>query len=574
MYLPRLSETAATRNMIRQFKGYNHTDDVGEDQFYDMKNMTSSCYPLAASRNRRGIIRTFEKPNGLFAKEKLCWVDGTKLYYNGEYIGEVEDSVKQFVSMGAYLLIWPDKKYLDTKTLELKDLGATFVTTTTASFTLCKQDGTDYGTYDVGDTPPDEPADGDLWVDTSDTVHVLKQYSGYSASWISVPTTYIKIVSSNIGKNFKKHDGVTISGCNKEALNADFILYECKEDFIVVTGILDAVFSQEEPITVERKIPDMDFLTESENRVWGCSSDKHEIYACKLGDPTNWNCFMGIASDSYALTVGSDGDFTGACTHLGYVLFFKEDVIHKVNGSKPANYQITNTHVRGVQRGSEKSLAIVNETLYYKAKHGVCAYEGALPQAISEVFGQEAYHSAVAGTIGNRYYICMEDRDGTWHLFVYDEAYDTWHREDNTHATYFAQVGNELFYIDASDNSLRAVNGSTQLYVGDPQPGQLEEPVAWYAETGNIGIDLVDHKYISKIQVRFEIDEEASAKIEVQYDSSGEWEEVYSLTSAANRAYTAPILPRRCDHMKMRFSGIGPAKIFSISKVIEQGSEI
>ena len=82
---------------------------------------------------------------------------------------------------------------------------------------------------------------------------------------------------------------------------------------------------------------------------------------------------------SYTATVGSDGDFTGAITHLGYVLFFKEDVIHKLYGSKPSNTQITTMPLRGVAKGCEKSLGIVNETLYYAARNNICSYEGAMP---------------------------------------------------------------------------------------------------------------------------------------------------------------------------------------------------
>ena len=58
---------------------------------------------------------------------------------------------------------------------------------------------------------------------------------------------------------------------------------------------------------VERRVPDLDFLTECDNRVWGCSSRENVIYGCKLGDPTNWFSYRGIAEDSYAVTVGSDG---------------------------------------------------------------------------------------------------------------------------------------------------------------------------------------------------------------------------------------------------------------------------
>lgn len=88
-------------------------------------------------------------------------------------------------------------------------------------------------------------------------------------------------------------------------------------------------------VELERRVPDMDYLTECDNRVWGCSNKENVIYACKLGDPTNWFSYRGIAADSYAVTVGSDGAFTGAATCMGYALFFKENTLHKLYGSKP-----------------------------------------------------------------------------------------------------------------------------------------------------------------------------------------------------------------------------------------------
>ena len=77
------------------------------------------------------------------------------------------------------------------------------------------------------------------------------------------------------------------------------------------------------PVTMERRVPDFDFVTEQGNRVWGCSRKENTIYACALGDPTNWYSYRGIASDSYAVSVGSDGAFTGAASCMGYVLFFR-----------------------------------------------------------------------------------------------------------------------------------------------------------------------------------------------------------------------------------------------------------
>ena len=55
----------------------------------------------------------------------------------------------------------------------------------------------------------------------------------------------------------------------------------------------------------------------------------NELYACKLGDFKNWNCFLGISTDSYVASVGTDGPWTGAVTYLGNPIFFKETCLHK-----------------------------------------------------------------------------------------------------------------------------------------------------------------------------------------------------------------------------------------------------
>ena len=88
-------------------------------------------------------------------------------------------------------------------------------------------------------------------------------------------------------------------------------------------GKSSLTYSSEEPLQCERRVPDLDYLTECDNRVWGCSGSENVIYACKLGDPTNWFSYRNTAADSYAVTVGSDGDFTGAAACMGYVLFFQ-----------------------------------------------------------------------------------------------------------------------------------------------------------------------------------------------------------------------------------------------------------
>jgi hypothetical protein len=370
------------------------------------------------------------------------------------------------------------------------------------------------------------------------------------------------------------NDGVTISGIEDESLsdlNTSTVIWAKGQDYIVVTGIIEKVATQDAPITVSRKMPNMDFIIESENRLWGCRYGEalngeivNEIYASKLGDFKNWNCFMGISTDSYAATVGTDGQFTGAITHLGYPLFFKENCVHKIYGNYPANYQIQTTACRGVQKGCERSLAIVNETLYYKARSAICSFDGSLPVEMSSALGEMTYGKAVAGTLGNKYYISMQDVNGQYHLFVYDTLKGMWHREDDTQVVDFCNCRGDLYFIDYADNQIKTVRGT----------GITENAsIKWKAITGVIGTDSPDKKYISRMDVRMSLEVGARVGFYAEYDSSGEWEHLFTMTGTKLGSFAVPIRPKRCDHLRLKIDGIGDAKIYSICKTVEQGSD-
>lgn len=584
MRFPTLPVQNSTRETVDTFGGYNHNLRIGDGEFYDMKNMTSDDYPVLSVRGKRGVYATPEHASGLIAKDALCYVDGSNFVMNeyridlGLSVAE-EDCPKQLVSMGAYVIIMPDKKYINT--MDLADYGnieASFTSTSDVTFELCTVDGDSYQGAIVSATEPEAPANMDLWIDTSSIPHTLNRYSESSAMWVSIATTYIKISAVGIGSAFAQYDGVTISGVLNEqlqALNATTVVWGRDEDCIIVTGILDAVTTQllaDGAVTVERRMPNLDYITESENRLWGCRYGTaasgeivNEIYACKPGDFKNWNCFMGLSTDSYVASCGTDGQFTGAITHLGYPLFFKETCVHKVYGNYPANYQIQTTVCRGVQKGCERSLAIVGEILYYKARHAVCAYDGSLPLEISAALGDERYGNAVAGAHGNKYYISMQDSAGSCHLFVYDAAKGMWHKEDELRADCFCSCREELYGIRSVDGAIITLLGAG---------AQDADAVEWMVETGELGINSPDMKYISRLTVRMNLDIGARVHFCAQYDHDSRWESLATIRGTSLRSFSVPLRPRRCDNMKLRIEGVGSAKIYSITKTIEQGSEL
>lgn len=583
MKLPLLKELPTTRQTIEVFGGYNHNLRIGESEFYDMKNLTSTDYPVLSPRTQRGIYASPNNPQGMIEKETLCYVDGTEFVINDDTRIDLglstkeEDCPKSLVSMGAYVIIMPDKKYINTK--DYSDRGKieeTLETSGETTFELCKIDGSAYKEPPAQDTAPQNPKDTDLWLDTSSIPHTLKQYSTINSTWVSIATTYIKITFSDVDLlPFSAGDGITISGLEETELSdlsGTAVIQEVGENYIVVIGIIKKKTTLATKIIFERLMPTMDFIIESENRLWGCRYGEdingnvvNEIYASKLGDFKNWNCFAGISTDSYVATVGTDGQFTGAVTHLGYPIFFKENCMHKVYGNYPANYQIQTTHCRGVQKNCSKSLAIVNEILYYKARSAVCVYDGSLPVEISSAFGDITYTNAVAGTVKNKYYISMMDNNGEYQLFVYDTKRGLWHKEDNTHVLDFCTYRGELYYIDSKNNQIKTILGS-----GTPD----KSPINWMAESGIIGTDLPDKKYISRLDVRMKLTVGTRVYFYIEYDSCGQWEHLFTMTGIKLQSFPISIRPRRCDHMRIRIEGDGEAKIFSICKTIEQGSDV
>ena len=200
-------------------------------------------------------------------------VKGTQLLYDGKAVGTVTEGEKQFAVVNTKMVIWPDKVYLDLNSNTVKPLGA-------------KISGTG-GTF------------------TAEKLTV----SGWG----------------DLTKQFKAGDAVTISGCTAQTKNnKDIILKAVTATELTVAKNTLAEGAETGTLTLERRVPDLDFICESENRLWGCSSEKQTIYASSLGDPTNFYVYAGLSTDSYALAVGTEGEFTGCCKQTSSVLFWKE----------------------------------------------------------------------------------------------------------------------------------------------------------------------------------------------------------------------------------------------------------
>lgn len=319
--------------------------------------------------------------------------------------------------------------------------------------------------------------------------------------------------------------------------------------------------------------PNMDFVIESQNRLWGCrhgtdaiGNTVNEIYASALGSFSEWYRFQGVSTDSFAASVGHVGDFTGAISYRGMPLFFKENVMYKIYGDYPENFQIVSDESTGLQAGCAKSLAVLSGLLYYRSNNGFFVYDGSAFSRVDHVLGKERYENVVCGGVGTKLYVsatCEQEKHSG--LYVYDTERDLWHMEDSTQVTAMVPYENDLYFLNKA-GQLCTVNGSA---------GAKEAyEISFFAESGVIGYSTPDAKYVSRLALRAAIPLDAYLHVYMEYDSSGEWEFKGSIEGNGMSTFVFPVVPRMCDHFRIRFEGKGNCRIFGFSKVLEDGGAV
>ena len=598
-----------TRNMLRVFGGLNETYSCTEAEYSAGINFSARNFPALSTRLPRRKLREEADLNGMYHLNGLLTVCGRDLVYTPDDRDEmevtlkdaVENGRKTLVGIGTKILIFPDKLAFDTASRKVSALGAVWSgKNASVEFAPCDAEGKVYEVSGCGPAEPDKPTDGQLFLRVEDpekpwsSESTLEVYSEASGNWSAVVLDYCRISAKGVGTDFAAEDTVTLTGSAAEQagqwneLDGDRIVYDAGADALRVKadpggewfygrltrtgaavrllslyGSVSREFVSAEVVELERRVPDMDYLTECDNRVWGCSNKENVIYACKLGDPTNWFSYRGIAADSYAVTVGSDGPFTGAATCMGYALFFKENTLHKLYGSKPSDFQLSSLRCRGVARNAARSLCVLNETLYYLSPDGVMAWDGSIPAKVSAALdaGRLAnVKQAVGGALDGRYYLHVS-RENEVRLLVYDTERGLWHEEDVC-SFEMASTGGQLYLWDG--RALWAADPSRET-AGQRSEG-TEQGVEFALTTGDLGLDSPEERYLSRLTLRLDAACRSRVTVEVSYDG-GPWENAAALTvEGPRRNCDLHLVPRRCASLRLRLWGYGQITLRSLAK--------
>ncbi len=598
MFYPTLSRPTLSENKISAFGGLDRSPVIKENSFSQTKNTSSSKYPALSPRENRlnlcslpADIRAIDTCSG------ITYIAGNTLIHNGiiQFNGLSDTPKKQIVNMGGNVIVFPDGYYFNSLKINAHGISTdkgflshSFSQPDGLAALLPCIAGEPIPWYSIG--RPDSSFDGGMWIDESiRSVSPLYKYSEASEDWFEVTPTHFCISYPNIQYGFSAGDTVRVK-IDSLDIDSYFKIAETQNNAIVFDGKLECVhkiiYEQDSSLQITRDIPEMDFVFEHQNRLFGCRYGKNddgetinEIYASKLGDAKNWHSFNGLSTDSYAASCGSEGEWTGGISHMGYAVFFKENRIHRLFGTKPSNFTLYSDTYTGVAKNCENSLALLNGRLFYHGKDGIYTYSGNTPTLISRRLGSEQYKNAVGAVTNDKYYVSMKDSQNESQTFVYDTFRDIWHREDSSEIKFLSSVaGNVLAVLeDNGDNSLVLLDENNipdicrSLY-GDTM--QSEDGFEWEATTGNIGLTDTDQKFLSKIEVKARLD--SGAFLIFFYEcGDGLWEECARM-EGRNKPTSRKIYlyPPRYDSFRLKIVGHGKGEIYSLSKITEERGDV
>ena len=370
----------------------------------------------------------------------------------------------------------------------------------------------------------------------------------------------------DLSSQLKAGDQVQVSGCtsikaNNTASDTHLVINSVTADTITFEGTPFTAGTEAGQVKVQRSMPDMDYICASENRLWGVSNKEKTIYASALGDPASFYIFEGVSTDSYAVAVGSDGDFTAIGSYNGSVHCWKEHLLHKVLGSYPSEYAVYTYQYDGVQEGCSKSLLNINETIYFLGRNGVYAYSGGAPQLISDIFGEHRYTNGRAGADGFKLYLSCQEGE-VWNLFTYDTRTGLWMREDATQALSFATLDGVTYMVDGGNKRLMRLNDDA-----------ADETIRWTAQFAPFYETIQGRKQYSRVLLRFEIAKGAGVEVYIRRDG-GAWKMAGRILGADANTKALPVLPGRCDKFEILLTGYGDCTVLSVMREFRVGSNV
>lgn len=310
--------------------------------------------------------------------------------------------------------------------------------------------------------------------------------------------------------------------------------------------------------------PDLEYVTEWNNRLWGVAAGDSYIYACVQGDFTDWDSVTegGGEMDSYFVDTGGNSEFTGITTYMNHVIAFKSDQYFEIYGNLPSNFQV----IAGTKDGlvTNEALTEVDSRLYFLSNKGPMVYTGGVPVHI----GAELPDDITTGTFGqdkNKLYFSAYD-GVTYTLYVYDGRYGLWHKEDFTQIEQFCNHLGQLYGLTSAG----------ALYkMGDTALADAGETITWYMETKAYYDQTFDKKEYHTLNILAKIDPTGYMDVKLEIDNGDEVSYGrYTSTEYLDQEIIIPINQKKCNRFKLILEGQGDFLLRHVQRQFSIGSKL
>ncbi len=646
MELPELTRKNTSVLSVTDFRGLDRHPTAPLGWAQRDENLCSDEHPMLTVRPPRGL---YKKPDGMGAvsggvviEDRLCVVDGTALWIGDERVDmELEAGEKLLLPYSYYLLIWPDKVYVNVLNIEDNGRmdGRTRVTASMYSpwsIDLCDDEGRACGHF--AEVEPSHVTHGMLWCKPSYVNHEgetvpaklyrasisivenpeeeggsgepLEQITWTEVeSYIKVKTSYETVECAEKGE-YIRFQGISDNTVydilnDQEVMGSTLLALEgfhvvssvefvekdgkkCMRSFsfrgILEEEAINLRSTDEETLTIERAVPELDCAVVSEGRVYGAyrgvssisGETVNELYISAAGDFRRFYRVEDTTADPLVMSVAEPGEFRGAAVVGGVVTFFKDGRILTVGGSTPESFYIHASEGRSPSAGCEGSLSVVDGYAYYLSAGEVVTYYSGSTSIVSDKLGTSllGVRAAVAGAYGHKYYLAVSRPNGRQEILVLDTLTGLWHAErppqggvaafaGHTSGTYLFDRMGGIWTVTPHESGHADMGGAVD---------RRERERPWLWESGMIGLDTPEKKYILKAEVRLLLREGSTAEMWVQYDSDPLWRSVWLFEAGPTRTVLSRMLPHRCDHVRIRLAGRGAATLLGLFLTMEKES--
>lgn len=539
-----------TRQQL-QMLGINQSDNYVEGQLEDCVGITTKRFPYFSTRDKLVEQERDYNVLSMFAWEELFVVsdipdqmfevEGSyfQCFYGGQYVGMLSDELpKQYAVINSKLVIWPDMKYLNLYD-QIKSINNLCTATKLASL------------YEaITFYPAEDGNPAHIYIatrrDITFTVGNKLFFTGLTNSIYNATYTIDSVTRGSNGYDINIEEPIVTNW--GQVFSGNYTIWDVGDGSLKV-------------------IPDMDYICSSNNRLWGCSSKNRTIYASALGEPDNFYDFSGLATDSFAVPVGTADEFTGCIALPSAILFMKQHTIHKILGSYPAEYTAYDYQIDGVTKDNARTLINCNGTAVFCSEYGISTYYGSSNGTLSKDLNIDGIHEGVACYNGENYILSCKDTSGAGHLYVYDMKYNIWTKIADMYA-------DDVIHFKDKDYILNE-GKIYQIDSGIDLDGDWMITFKPFIETQtdryNNRSGVFNKKRYWKIYVRIEIKKGSTFQVEIKADN-GRFHNAGRIAGDKDEVRTLYIKTDRCDKAQLRLSGHGPMTILGIERDFTIGS--